>query len=308
MSRGSRAKGNQRGLCAVAARANWKGFLKIGEVVCPVALFTAASTSDRIAFHLINRATGHRLQRRFVDSGTGESVPKEEQVKGYEIAGDYVSLEAEEIASAIPQSDKILTVSAFVSCADIDALYLDKPYYLAPYYSAPSADGEATVFALIREGMREKNVAALAQAVLFRRVHNLLIRSCGEGLVATTLHYDYEVRSAVEAFRDVPAAKIEGEMIDLAKHIIETKRGHFDPTKFYDRYEAALADLVKAKIAGKAIPPRKEPPRRIGDLMAALRESAGLAKEARGVVKKEKARASRRPKEERPRPARRKAG
>ena len=274
--------------------------------MCPVALYTAASTSERIAFHLINRATGSRLQRRFVDSETGAPVPKEEQVKGYEIAGDYVTLEAEEVAAAVPESDKTLKVSAFVRCADIDDLYLDKPYYLAP-----SADREATVFALIREGMREKEMAAVAQAVLFRRVRRLLIRPHGQGLVATTLNYDYEVRSPSEAFKDVPAVKIEGEMIDLAKHIIAQKRGPSDPTKFSDRYDAALADLIKAKIAGKAIPHRDEPPRQVGDLMAALRESAGLAKKEAGIAeaaKKKKEPASRRPRETGPRPARRKAG
>ncbi len=258
----------------MAPRANWKGFLKIGEVTCPVALYTAASTSDRIAFHTINRATGHRVRRQFIDSDTGKAVEKADQVKGYEVSqGDYVVLDPKEVASAVPESDKTLAVTAFIGCSDIDDVYFDKTYYLGP------ADRTAKeAFALIREGMRKKKVAAIAQTVLFRRVRTVLIRAHNDGLIATTLNFDYEVRSAKDAFKDVPAMKIKGEMLELAKHIIKTKMGKFDASKFDDRYEAALADLVKAKLEGKKIPARKEPRReKVVDLMAALRESAGMA-------------------------------
>ncbi|APG94387.1 Ku protein [Sinorhizobium americanum] len=257
----------------MAPRANWKGYLKVAEVSCPVALYTAASTSERIAFHTINRATGHRVHRQFVDSETGKPVEKDDQVKGYEVgSGDYVVLEPEEIAAAVPESDKTLSISAFIACGDIDNVYFDKPYYLAPTKSHAE-----DAFALIREGMRKKNVAAIARAVLFRRVRTLLIRAYEDGLIATTLNFDYEVRSAEEAFDDVPDLKIEGEMLELAEHIIKTKRGKFDPAKFDDRYEAALAELVKAKLEGKKIEPRKEPKlEKVVDLMEALRQSAGV--------------------------------
>jgi DNA end-binding protein Ku len=257
----------------MAPRANWKGYLKIAELTCPVALYTAASTSDRIAFHTINRATGHRVHRQFVDVDTGKPVEKDDQVKGYEVGqGDYVMLEPEEVASVVPESDKTLDVSAFISFAEIDDVYFDKPYYLAP------SDKTATeAFILIREGMRKKKVAAIAQAVLFRRVRTLLIRADDDGLIANTLNFDYEVRSAKEAFDGVPEMKIKGEMLDLARHIIETKKGAFDPSKYEDRYEAALAELVKAKLEGRKIEVRKAPRReKAVDLMAALRESAGL--------------------------------
>ncbi|QJP12765.1 Ku protein [Starkeya sp. ORNL1] len=257
----------------MAPRANWKGYLKIAELTCPVALFTAASTSDRIAFHTINRATGHRVHRQFVDVDTGKPVEKDDQVKGYEVGrGDYVMLEPEEVASVVPESDKKLDVSAFIPFAEIDDVYFDKPYYLAP------SDKTATeAFILIREGMRKKKVAAIAQAVLFRRVRTLLIRADGDGLIANTLNFDYEVRSAKEAFDGVPEMKTKDEMLDLARHIIETKKGSFDPSAYEDRYEAALAELVKAKLEGRKIEVRKAPRReKVVDLMAALRESAGL--------------------------------
>jgi DNA end-binding protein Ku len=255
-------------------RANWKGFLKIAELTCPVALYTAASTSERIAFHTINRETGHRVRRQFVDQETGKPVEADQQVKGYEIGqGEYVVLEPDEIKAAVPQSDKTLDVDAFIACRDIDEVYFDKPYYLAP--SDPIAE---KAFVLIREGMRTRKVAALARTVLFRRVRTLLIRPHGNGLIGNTLNFDYEVRSAADAFHDIPAFEIKGEMLDLAQHIIKTKRGAFDPASFHDRYENALAELVKAKLEGRPIEVRKAPePSKVVDLMEALRASAAAA-------------------------------
>jgi DNA end-binding protein Ku len=245
--------------------------LKVGEVSCPVALYTAASTSDRIAFHTINRATGHRVRREFVDSDTGESVEHEDQVKGYETgSGEYVVLQPEEVSAAVPESDKTLAVSAFLRCGEIDDVYFDKPYYLAP-----SDKHAEEAFALIRDGMRKKGVAALAQTVLFRRVRTLLIRASDSGLIATTLSFDYEVRSSKEVFNEITDIKIKGEMLDLARHIIKTKTGKFAPEAFDDRYEGALADLVKAKMEGKKIVPRKPVEgSKVVDLMEALRKSA----------------------------------
>ena len=256
----------------MAPRANWKGFLQVAELTCPVALYTAASTSDRIAFHTLNRATGHRVRRQFVDQETGHPVEADQQVKGYEVApDDYVVLEPDEIAAAVPESDKTLAIQSFVRCEAVDTVYLDRPYYLRP--SSPAAE---EAFALLREGLRAKKVAALARAVLFRRVQTLLVRPHDEGLIASTLNFDYEVWPAAEAFHDIPARRIEGEMLDLAKHIIATKRGTFDPAKFEDRYEAALAELVRAKLEGKPIKIRKAPkPAKVVDLMEALRQSAG---------------------------------
>lgn len=262
----------------MAPRASWKGFLKVGEVSCGIALYPASSTSDRIAFHMLNRKTGNRIRRVLVDSETGRAVDRDDQAKGYETsAGNYIMLDPEDVAAAVPDSDKTLSVTAFIGCDDIDDLYFDKPYYLAP------ADaGAVEAFGLIREGMRGKKVAALAQTVLFRRVRTVLIRAHKGGLIGTTLNFEYEVRDAADVFADLPDVQTGGEMLELAQHIIKTKRGAFNPTAFDDRYEDALADLVRAKIEGRKIQPRKESPREQAvDLMAALRESAAQSKPAR---------------------------
>ncbi len=255
----------------MSPRASWKGFLKIAEVTVPVGLYAAASTSERIALHTINRPTGHRVHREFVDAETGEAVDRDEQVKGYEVAkGEYVSVEPDEIAAVIPHGDKTLTVSAFVDLADVDDLYFDKPYFVAP--SDRSADEP---FAVVREGMRKAKVAAVAQAVLFRRVRTVLIRPLENGLAATTLHYDYEVRSAE---RGVLGCAKEGSHRGDARprgphHQDQTRRIRSAAT-FEDRYEDALAELVKLKLEGKAIPKRAPAQER-----ADSQSHAGVARE-----------------------------
>ncbi len=255
-------------------RANWKGHLKFGEVMCPIALYTAASSSERISFNIINRKTGNRIRREFVDSDTGNVVEHDDKVKGYETGnGRYVVLKPDEIAAAVPDSDKTLAIDAFIPCDEIDDVYFDKPYYLAPQEIGEEA------FALLRDGMREAKVAAIASTVLFRRLRTVLIRPYGDGLTATTLNFDYEVRSAEEAFDDMTDIRIDKEMLDLASHIIGTKKGGYDASKFDDRYEDALAELVKAKIEGKPFKKMAAPkPSKPSDLLQALRDSAGTAK------------------------------
>ncbi len=261
----------------MAARAIWKGVIKIAEIVCPVSMYTAASQSERIALHMVNRSSGHRLKRVYVDDKTDKPVDFEDQVKGYETSeGHYVVLEPEDIAAAVPESDKALTVDRFIACNKIEPTYFDKPYYLLP-----STEIGNETFVLIREALRDRKAAAIAHAVLFRRLRPVLIRAHHKGLIATTLNFDYEVRSASEAFSDIKKRKIEPEMLELAKHILKTKAGKFDPSKFDDRYEAALADLVEAKISGKKIVPLRPPKlTKSADLLEALRMSAGATEES----------------------------
>lgn len=266
----------------MAPRASWKGRVRLGEIGFGVKLYTAATTSDRVALHMVNRRTGNRLRNEMVDAETGKPVADDDEVMGYEVdSGDYVLFEPEELASAVPESDKTLAIEGFLPCSDIDTLYLDRPYYLAP-----SDPASVEAFTLLREGMERKKVAALARTVLFRRLRTVLIRPQGAGFIANTLNFDYEVRSIERAFADIPEIRIEGEMLDLAEHIIKTKLGDFDPTAFDDRYDAALADLVRAKLEGRPPSKRKEAPReKVVDLMAALRESAKAAKGAKSAAK-----------------------
>lgn len=266
----------------MAPRAIWKGQLSVGALSCGVALFAAATTADRTSFHIVNRKTGNRVRRAYIDEETGEPVAREDQVKGYEVTrGSTVFLEPEDIAAAVPQGNKTLEIGSFLACKDVDTVYFDKPYFLKP---ADDADEEA--FAVMREGMRKADVAAVARAVLFRRVRTVLIRARGCGLLAHTLHFEYEILPASDAFKTLPDKRIKGEMLDLAKHIIDTKRGQFDPSAFDDRYDAALAELVKTKAEGGTIKaPKREADGKVVDLMQALRESADTSRPTRRPAK-----------------------
>lgn len=257
----------------MAARASWKGSIRIGDIDVPVSLYAGASTSERISFHLLNRRTGNRLKRQFVDSETGKPVDDEDEVKGYETAAnEFVTLDPEDVASAVPENDHHLTIEGFIPEDEIDDLFFDRPYFLAP----PDKH-ESGAYAVLRDGLKAAKAVALAQAVLFRRVRHVLIRPDGDGLVGITLNFDYQVRSPEEAFEEIPEISIKGEMLELASHIIGTKKGHFDPSAFDDRYENALAEVVKAKIEGRKIVKPPEPERgKVIDLMQALRESAGV--------------------------------
>ena len=142
-------------------RAQWKGFIKFGEVSAGVALYTVASTSDRITFNTINKATGNRVNRVFIDSETEELVEKEQQTKGFEIEnGQYIIINPDEVAATIPESNKTLEIEAFIPCSDVDDVYFDKPYYLTPDKTVSDA------FAALRDGMRKSKVAAIARTVL----------------------------------------------------------------------------------------------------------------------------------------------
>jgi DNA end-binding protein Ku len=261
----------------MAGRASWKGHLKVGDLACAVGLYTAVSSSDRVSFNIVNRRTGHRVERQFVDSETGKPVERDDQVKGYRMeSGDYIIIEGDEISEIMPESDKVLDVKGFIPFDGIDKLYFDRPYYLAPV-----DEHDAEALALIARGMLDGNVAALAEAVLFRRNRTLLIRAHDDHIIATMLNFDYEVRSASSVFKDIPDIKFDKEMLELAGHIIGTKEGRFDPSEYHDRYEAALVELVKAKIEGRAPPKRKrEPERKVVDLMEALRQSAKMGGKA----------------------------
>lgn len=266
-------------------RALWKGTLRIAELACPVALHGAASTAERISLNLVDRASGRRVRRIYVDSVSGREVPREAQVKSHGPDDDYVILDPEAVAATVPESTKVLEVEAFVAEAEVDPLAFDKPYYLLP---ADRAAAEA--YALIRDGLRARSAAALARAVLFRRNRAVLVRAFGDGLLAHTLLFDYELRSAAEAFDGIAAHAIGGEMLDLAKHIISGKTGRFDPAAFTDRYEAALKELIAAKIEGRALPiAKRRAPAPVVDLRRALEESAKAVRAAKSAGKSRKA-------------------
>ena len=273
----------------MAPRPNWKGFLKLSLVSCAVALYPATSTSQRIRFNIINRKTGNRIRNDIVDAESGQPVEPEDRVKGYQVEkGRYVLLDDDELDNVALESTHTIAVEEFVPMSEVDRIYLDESYYIVP-----EDDVAQEAFAVIREAMRKEDLAGLARVVIYRREHLLLLRPRGKGLLATTLRYKNEVRNEHDYFDDVPDIKVPADMLKLATQILESKKGHFDPGKFEDRYETALTELIKAKRAGKAPPVMAEArPSNVINLMDALRRSARgeLRRRSSGSARKSSAR------------------
>ena len=259
----------------MAPRANWKGYLRLSLVSCPIALYPASSLSEKVSFNRLNRKTGNRLKQQNVDSETGDVVPREDTARGYEVAkGQYLIVEDEEMDAVQIESTRTIEIDQFVPRSEIDDRFIDSPYYLAP-------DGKVgqDAFAVIRDTIAKMNMVAIGRVVLTRREHVIALEPRGRGLLGLTLRYPYEVRDEQPYFEDIHELKLSKEMLDLATHIVQTKAGHFDPAQFEDRYENALIDLLKKKEAGEKIEPAKEGPApQVVNLMDALRASIDAEK------------------------------
>jgi DNA end-binding protein Ku len=280
----------------MAPRVYWKGYLKLSLVSCPIALYPAASSSERVSFNRINKKTGNRLKQLLIDSRSEKPVDKDDIGRGYEVGnGQYVLVEDEELEKIRIESTHTIKIDNFVKRSEIDDRYLANPYYIAP---TDEVGQEA--FVVIRDSIREKKMVGLGRVVLARREYVVMIEAFDKGLLAITLRYPYEVRDQKAYFEDISDIKLPGEMKELAAHIIEGKKTHFDPSKFEDHYETALVELLKKKQAGMPIEEVRgePPPARVINLMDALRASmkAGTKKPAarsapaRSAAKRRKAR------------------
>ena len=267
----------------MAPRANWKGFLRLSLVTCPVALYPATSDTEKVSFNQINRKTGHRIKYSRVDAETGEEVGNEDIVKGYKVDTDtYIEVSKEELEDIALESTHTIEIDEFVPKAEIDTRYLIRPYYLVP-------DGKVGhyAFAVIRETIRTMNKVAIGRVVLTNREHIIALEPLGKGLMGTLLRYPYEVRSESEYFEDVQDVKITKDMLDLARHIVEQKSGEFDPEEFEDHYETALIDLINQKRNGMKIAPKAQPKTsgNVINLMDALKKSLASEKQAPPAAK-----------------------
>jgi DNA end-binding protein Ku len=254
----------------MAPRPNWKGYLKLSLVSCPVALFPATTTSERVSFRTLNRATGNRLRRQLVDEQTGDVVESDDQVKGYEVGkGEFIQVEDDEIKSVQVESNHTIDIEQFVRRTEVDELYLDTPYYLTP----TDRVGEEA-FAVIRDAMRAEKMVGLARVVLFRRERIVMLEPRAKGITVTSLHYANEVHQAAGYFDEIPELELPKQMLELATHIITKMTGKFEPEKFDDRYENALIELIRSK--QKGTPVKAQPVQRqtnVINLMDALRRS-----------------------------------
>ena len=215
----------------MAARAYWKGSLKLSLVSCPVLLYPASTSVEKTRFHMINKETGNRLKQQMVDAETGDVVESDQKGRGYELKkGEYVEIEKDELEAVQIESNHTIDIDSFVPRDEIDKRYLNHPYYIAP-------DGKAGVdaFAVIRDAMKDQDRVALARIVLTNREHVIAIEPLGKGLLGTTLRYPYELRDEDEYFDDIKSPKISKDMVELAGHILKTKAAHFDPVEIQGR-------------------------------------------------------------------------
>jgi DNA end-binding protein Ku len=258
-------------------RPYWTGYLKLSLVSCPIALYTATSSGERIAFRQINKKTGNRLRQQLVDEGTGDPIDPDDKGRGYEVdKGVYLPVEDEELDAIAIDSSHTIDIDSFVPKAQVDERYIDSPYYLVPENKVA-----LEAFAVIRDAMLGKGMVALGRVVLSKRERVIMLQPRGKGLLGATLRYPYEVRDETIYFGDIGDIQIPKDMLALAEHILESKAATFDPTLFHDRYEEAVVAMLNEKRAGMPIPKQRPMPRIVAgtDLMAALKQSIEKAKE-----------------------------
>jgi DNA end-binding protein Ku len=253
------------------ARAIWSGAISFGLVNVPVKLFSATSPKT-VRFHQLSSKTGARIRQKRVDPTTGEEVPFEDIVKGYEITPEhYVLISSEELEALDPKATRTIDIEEFVDLAEIDPIYYDHSYYLAP------AAGGAKAYRLLVDAMRESEKVAIGRVVLRSKQQLCALRPAGGVLTLSTMLFGDEVvepdrLDELDGVDDAEATKRE---LTMAQQLIESLSAEFEPTKYHDEYRERVLDLIERKAAGEeiAVQPEADEPAAAPDLMAALEAS-----------------------------------
>ena len=259
------------------ARAIWSGAISFGLVNVPVKLY-AATSPKTVRFHQLSSKTGARIRQKRVDPTTGDEVPYEDIVKGYEITPDhYVLISNEELDALDPKATRTIDIEEFVDLADIDPIYYDHSYYLAP------APGGAKAYRLLVDAMREAGKVGIGRVVLRSKQQLCALRPTGEVLTLSTMLFGDEViepdrLDELDAVGEAEASKRE---LTMAQQLIDSLSAEFEPTKYHDDYRARVLDLIERKAAGEeiAVQPQAEEPAAAPDLMAALEASLAAVNE-----------------------------
>jgi DNA end-binding protein Ku len=257
-------------------RSIWTGAISFGLVNVPVKLYSAVSKKT-VRFHQLHDETGVRIAQRRVDPSTGEEVPYENIVKGYEIAPDrYVVLQPEELDALDPVKTKTIDIEDFVDLEDIDPIYFDHPYYLAP------GTGAQKPYRLLLDAMREASKVAIARVVIRQKEQLVAIRPMGDVLAMATMNYADEIVDA-DKLDELPdgSVKVTDRELKMAQQLIESLAGDFEPEKYKDEYREQVMSLIERKANGEeiAVQPQAEEPKKVPDLMAALEASLAAVKE-----------------------------
>jgi len=253
----------------MAARATWKGYLKVSLVNIPIKVFPATESSATISFNQLHGECRTRIQQKRWCPHCNREVPNSEIVKGYEFEkGQYVVLSEEDFDNVRTESTRVINLVQFADEASIDPMYVDRTYYLAP---DGGVAGDA--FAVMRDGMKGK--VGVGKLALYGREYLVAVRPHGRGIVMHTLHHAAEIRSmdAVDELASVPAA-VKPDEIKLAKQVIEMFEAPLDLQDYKDEYREGLQRIIDAKIAGQeVVAPAAEEAPKVVNLMEALRKS-----------------------------------
>ncbi|HEY8592520.1 MAG TPA: Ku protein [Sphingomicrobium sp.] len=269
----------------MAARAIWRGQIRLALVSIPVELFPATKSGASIQFHQVHEPSGKRIKYEKVVPGIGP-VDRDEIVKGYEVSkGHYVLLDPEEIESVKLESRKTLDLVQFVDVNEIDAMYYEKPYYVVP-----ADDLAEEAFVVLRDALRASKKIGVGQLAMRGQEHVVALKPCGRGMLLETLRYSDEVHRSQTYFREIEDREPDADLLDMASMLIERKTGKFDPSEFHNRYVDALHELIEEKQRAKGEkviqdPDADAPPPKgsnVVDLMAALKRSLGNADEGDG--------------------------
>ena len=254
----------------------WSGTIGFGLVSVPVKVLSATKSRD-VRFNQLEEGTGARIRYRKVSDASGDEVPNESIVKGYEISpGQYVVVGDEDLKALAPKASRTIEIEDFVELDEIDPIFFESPYYLSP------DPGAAKAYQLLVRAMTELRKVAIGRVVMRSKESLVAIRPLDGVLCLETMRYADEINSIDGVLPDVEVAEPTERELDMAKQLIETLSTHFDPTKFQDQYREQLLSLIDAKAAGQEIvaEPMVEDRGKVVDLMAAL--EASLARAGRG--------------------------
>ena len=263
-------------------RSIWTGAISFGLVTVPVKLYSAVNRKT-VRFNQLNRQTGSRINQKRVDASTGDEVAFEDLVKGYEISADrYVVIDPVELEAVEPKKTKTIDIEDFVDLEDIDPIFYDHPYYLAP------GPGGAKPYRLLMEAMRETNKVGIAKVVIRSKESLVALRPMADHDVlemATMLFADEIVDP--DRIDDIPTAdevETSPRELDIAKQLVESLAGDFEPEKYKDTYREAVLDMIEKKAAGEeiAVQPEAEEAAPVPDLMSALKASLDAVRERTG--------------------------
>ncbi|MBF9232410.1 non-homologous end joining protein Ku [Microvirga alba] len=256
----------------MAPRSFWKGYLKLSLVTCPVAMVPAITEGEKVRFHTLNRATGHRVETAYVDPGTGERVEKDDEVKGYQSGeGEYVLLEDEELESVALESARTIDIDMFVPKDSIGSIWYDRPHYLVP----DDPVGEEA-FSVIRDAMEATEMVGISRLVLYRRERAVMLEPRDRGIVLWTLRYGDEVRDPEPYFGHIGAEKVDPQLMSLVSALIDERRRAWSADMVSDPVQESLLALIASKKRGKRPQKAKGAPERpsnVINIMDALRRS-----------------------------------